>query len=29
MVVHLQCPHCGHLWSMDTRRRGQRNRDAA
>jgi hypothetical protein len=24
MVVHLQCPECGHLWSTNTRRRTAR-----
>lgn len=23
-VVHLQCPHCAHLWSTDTRRSARR-----
>jgi hypothetical protein len=29
MVVHLQCPHCTHLWTVDTRKREQRRTDAA
>jgi hypothetical protein len=29
MLVHLQCPHCAHLWSVDTRKREQRRTDAA
>jgi hypothetical protein len=29
MVVHLQCPDCGHLWATDTRKRRERKRHAA
>jgi predicted RNA-binding Zn-ribbon protein involved in translation (DUF1610 family) len=29
MLVHLQCPDCGHLSSIDTRERGRRQSDAA
>ncbi|MBB5161358.1 hypothetical protein [Mycobacterium sp. AZCC_0083] len=29
MIVHLQCPGCGHLWSTDTRKRDERRTDAA
>ena len=28
-VVHLQCPSCAHLWSMDTRAKRSRHRHAA
>jgi hypothetical protein len=28
-LIHLQCPDCGHLWSVDTRKRGRRQSDAA
>jgi predicted RNA-binding Zn-ribbon protein involved in translation (DUF1610 family) len=29
MVVHLQCPDCGHLSSIDTREGSRRQSDAA
>jgi DNA-directed RNA polymerase subunit RPC12/RpoP len=28
-LVHLQCPDCGHLWSIDTRDRAIRRFKAA
>ena len=28
-LVHLQCPDCGHLWSIDTRERTIRRYKAA
>lgn len=27
MVVNLQCPACGHLWTTDTRKRTEPNRN--
>jgi predicted RNA-binding Zn-ribbon protein involved in translation (DUF1610 family) len=29
MLVHLQCPDCGHLSSIDTRKGSRRQSDAA
>ncbi len=29
MLVHLQCPDCGYLWSTDTRKRARRRSEAA
>jgi len=29
MIVRLQCPGCGHLWSTDTRKRVERRTDVA
>jgi hypothetical protein len=28
-LVHLQCPGCGHVWTVDTRRRRSRRDDKA
>jgi hypothetical protein len=28
-LLHLQCPECGHLWSIDSQRRGRSSTSAA